>query len=568
MAVVSLRIELPAYEHSFELSVSPDTSIGQVKVEISRRCPGQPRPDGQRLISKGRMLSDDQRVADIWNSSSDSRILHLAVHPSAWTTEPPPVPPLPTIENTIPNISNAASSAHSSGVAAHSLDSLVRPLRKSYDSPVPLRSLPMGEHRPLPYIVLLHKNALEALKSSHPQPIPTWHDDMRSGTVAALRALGWEWPAILDAPYPEHSADPGLLYDAVGIYGHPYLKLQDPSAQPNPVQAHALHVLSYTFTLLEVRLLSATISRTITNVSLPPDGNLDQLLRQHGIPPLRLAPGAGLNRVQVRELPLRPLLMPIAMLLFRAVLLLYFVGPTRKPMFGILIVAWMLYELWQPVRNLFIVGAGGVPPGLNANNNPQPNPAANIPRPNAANAPNVPVDNQAQFPPAPVPAQNQPGFRAQDPARREFEFRWEFELRFGSIFDWLADLNLQSEQQILNQADQVAAPEPTLGHKVLSFVGLFIGTLHPALWNRRRAALRRREGPIRTEANARQRPDPSQEEGSEEQGDDEARAAQRIENNQAMQARDELRAKHARRPQWVQRYIERVVAEEWVEDMD
>ena len=74
MAAVSLRIELPAYEHSFELSVSPDTSIGQVKVEISRRCPGQPRPDGQRLISKGRMLSDDQRIADIWNVRQVSSI--------------------------------------------------------------------------------------------------------------------------------------------------------------------------------------------------------------------------------------------------------------------------------------------------------------------------------------------------------------------------------------------------------------------------------------------------------------------------------------------------------------
>ncbi|KAH6915297.1 hypothetical protein BKA70DRAFT_1258594 [Coprinopsis sp. MPI-PUGE-AT-0042] len=564
MDTISLRIELPAYEHSFELSIHPNSTIRQVKEEISLLCPGQPRADGQRLIARGRILGDEQRIADIWTSSSDSRILHLAVHPSAWTTDPPPLPPLPIVASPI---TDPAPYDPASSVAAHSLDNLVRPLRRyTPEAPVPLRTTNAADHKPLPYIVLLHKNALEALKSSHPQPIPTWHADLRSATVAAVKALGWEWPTILDTPYPEYSTDPGLKYDAVGIHGHPYLKLQNPNARPNRVQSHALHVLSYTFTLLEVRLLSATISRTLPGITIPRGGRIDQLLRQHGMAALHARPAG--NGVQMRDLPLRPLLMPIAMLLFRAVLLLYFVGPAHKPVLGVVVLAWLLYELWQPVRNLVIAGAGGVPPGLNADNNPQPNiqlqPPADLPGPNA-NIPNVPNDNRAQFPP---PAQNRPAFGAQGPAPGHIEFRWEFEFRFASILDSLADLNLQAEQQILNQADQVPTPEPTLGHKVLSFLGLFIGTLHPALWNRRRAALRRREGPIRTEANSRQRPDPTPEEATEEQGDDEARAAQQIENNQAMQARDELRAKHARRPQWVQRYIERVVAEEWVDDLD
>jgi hypothetical protein len=126
------------------------------------------------------------------------------------------MPPLPTV---VTPITESAPSASLSGVAAHSLDNLVGPLRRSHltEAPIPLRTANAIDHKPLPYIVLLHKNALEALKSSHPQPIPTWHEDLRLATVAALKSLGWEWPAILDAHYPEHSADPGLKYDAVGI---------------------------------------------------------------------------------------------------------------------------------------------------------------------------------------------------------------------------------------------------------------------------------------------------------------------------------------------------------------
>lgn len=66
MSLVDLRIELPAFSHSFQIQVPSSSSILDVKQEIQRTCPGAPRVDGQRVIWRGRSLGDSEKVQDVW----------------------------------------------------------------------------------------------------------------------------------------------------------------------------------------------------------------------------------------------------------------------------------------------------------------------------------------------------------------------------------------------------------------------------------------------------------------------------------------------------------------------
>ena len=61
-----IRVELPAYSHSFQVSVPSTGIINDLKHEIERACPGNPRVQGQRLIWHGRVLSDEEKMLDIW----------------------------------------------------------------------------------------------------------------------------------------------------------------------------------------------------------------------------------------------------------------------------------------------------------------------------------------------------------------------------------------------------------------------------------------------------------------------------------------------------------------------
>ncbi|KAI5826831.1 hypothetical protein K523DRAFT_216666, partial [Schizophyllum commune Tattone D] len=89
MSTIAIRVELPAYSHSFQVQVPPSASVQDLKREIARTCPGTPRVEGQRLICRGRALDDSERVEDVWKSPDHMRVVHLAVHPSAWTGAPP-----------------------------------------------------------------------------------------------------------------------------------------------------------------------------------------------------------------------------------------------------------------------------------------------------------------------------------------------------------------------------------------------------------------------------------------------------------------------------------------------
>ena len=81
MSNISLNVELPAHSHSFQVQVPESASIENIKSEISKSCPGEPKVEGQRLIYAGRLLRDDEQIQDIWPVSS----IHTRLADARWT---------------------------------------------------------------------------------------------------------------------------------------------------------------------------------------------------------------------------------------------------------------------------------------------------------------------------------------------------------------------------------------------------------------------------------------------------------------------------------------------------
>jgi hypothetical protein len=112
-----------------------------------------------------------------------------------------------------------------------------------------------------------------------------------------------------------------------------------------------------------------------------------------------------------------------------------------------------------------------------------------------------------------------------------------------SLMNAVANTNLAWEAEVLAARPGVPVPEePSVGQKAMAFVSLLLMTVHPAVWNARRATLRAREGALRMEAAARER---------ELEGEDDATVTQR-------QVRAGVIAMHERRPGWVREYVDRV----------
>lgn len=66
MSIVEIRVELPTYSRTFHVHVLSSCTVLDVKHAIFSTCPGAPRVDGQRLLCRGRLLADHERVEDIW----------------------------------------------------------------------------------------------------------------------------------------------------------------------------------------------------------------------------------------------------------------------------------------------------------------------------------------------------------------------------------------------------------------------------------------------------------------------------------------------------------------------
>ncbi|KAG6832941.1 hypothetical protein H0H92_004825 [Tricholoma furcatifolium] len=529
MSLVQVRVELPAYAHSFTIQVALNSTVGDVKQEIYNTCPGRPRVNGQRIIWRGRYLFDHEKVDELWKSPDEPRIVHLAVHPSAWSSSPPELP----VAAQTPSLFRETETSPPQQEMPPP-----RPRAAPSASTAPIMQVP----HPLGYILFKHQSALSVLTGEPTSPqSPLDHTISSSLAVQAVEGHGWIWPSILDEEFPPYT-EGGLKYQRVTIDGQDYLSLVDPSATPTPLQLHAFKVLSYTFTLLSIPISHTITPRPTPTRPMPIPPDVNELLQQLGFPQLRVAANQNQNPQAnpilpgLREVPLRPLLAPMVFLLFRTVLLLYFVAPARKPIFGLLILVWMVYEIWLPIRNGIIRGLHAAAAAENQAN--QPVAMNQQPRPNVPNAqPGGPQIN---------------GPRPQNPANGIQAPIFDFQA--GAVLDVLANVNVSEEERVMNETPGADTTEPSIVHKAVTFASLLLTTVHPAIWNTRRAALRQREGRIRTEANIRDAPANTEGEGGE--------------SDNRIQARNQLREEHNRRPRWIREYVDRVVAAEWVDDSD
>ncbi|KAF9055090.1 hypothetical protein BDZ89DRAFT_975313 [Hymenopellis radicata] len=523
MALVVLRVELPAYSHSFNVQVHTTATVLDVKQSIEATCAGGPRAEGQRLIWRGRALSDDERLDSIWKSPNEPRIVHLAVHPTAWTSSPPALAaPAPQPAQHRPATSRPSMTSPAS----------IQEILASMGSQPP----PPPAVDPLAFVLHRHNTAIQVLsQGAEPQASPP-PSLSRLDAMAYVDSLGWSWPIILDDEFPP-STPGGVKYTQIVHEGSSYLSLEDASQVPTLAQVHAVRVLSYTLAILKSeppvihRIPSPTPAPT-TTVS----PQLHAILQQLGIRnlPAGLNMGQGGQNAAIMEVPIRnqmpapdlpqmqmrPFLLPITFLLLRIFLLLYFFAPARKPVMGALILGWALYEIWT--RHIRPRAEAPVPP------QPRRNPIVDrLVGNNGVLRDAMNQMNQQQ------PAAAAPPRQVQNPL---------------ALLDTVANMNLREEEQIL---EGTVTERPSLIQKVKVFTTLFFATLHPAVWDRRRALLRQREGRIRTEATAM---------GATDDGSDAA------ENQARNQRRAELVARHAGRPAWVQEYVQHVVENDWVED--
>jgi hypothetical protein len=115
-------------------------------------------------------------------------------------------------------------------------------------------------------------------------------------------------------------------------------------------------------------------------------------------------------------------------------------------------------------------------------------------------------------------------------------------------------------------------PPPTLLYKVKTFASLIIVTLIPALWDRRRAELMRREGALRTEMNvitAAMAPPSSSGSAAQNpptEGEAEVSEQEREETRRAKELKLAVIQKHARRADWVREYVERAGRMDYYDD--
>ncbi|KAG1780149.1 hypothetical protein EV702DRAFT_1177937 [Suillus placidus] len=544
-SLVAVRVELPTYSLSFTIEVPISATVLDVKRAISVSCAGQPRVEGQRIIWRGRYLGDQEKISDIWKTADEQRIVHLSVHPSGWSGAPPSSSSTTT---TIPISDKGKSSLLQRDVPSNTPS--VPPGVPSH----PFAHLPL-DHQ---FIAYIHQAALSKLTRGlieRPQ-----YSVIPSRTVALenLENKGYVWPSILDEPYPvsHHGDGSGLQYELMTTDGKSYLSLCNPGSRPTVEQVHALKILTYTFSILFLQPLPqspAPTPTTSSNETVP--HQLNDLLQQLGLPTLRAIPnvnvGVGANipapggEAQILpDIPVRVLLAPLVMVLFRTLLLLYFFSPTRKPLLGLCIIAWIIYEMWTNVRNV-VLGP------LNRERERLAGVAAA-----AEAARQAPGQGQPGGPPAtpappaqsdiPTPAQNQEAQGPPPPSNS------------ASLLDLLARIGIDTENKLLWPTSSPRTPfsPPSMMHKVTTFVSLLALTLHPEAWNRRRAALKTREGRLRTEANVMER-EIERLEGHELSEEDKKR-----EETTAV-----LRVQHGRRAPWMKTYIQRVRGGEWVDDL-
>lgn len=328
--------------------------------------------------------------------------------------------------------------------------------------------------------------------------------------------------------------------------GQEYLQLVDGSANPTPLQVHALNVLSHTFPLLSIP--SNTLPPyPMSTPSLPfqvPPNLLNAHFQQLGLPQLRVQQDRGGANPEIRIIPLRALLTPMLALAFRLSFLMLFFSPFQKPVISILLGLYLILDAALTIYNVIL-------------REPEENEGRDRAAREGANADGAAGAGNGDREVAQQDRPRRPG--AGRAGTRDSPFHWLRE-QSDPLVDYLAKINLRNEAAALDARGAPAA-KPTIGHRVKSFFVLMALTLYPEIWNRRRTALRQREGRIKTEANARVAPSASSAQGEGEEGEQaDVRAAARE------VARTQMVATHSRRPEWVKEYVERVVEGDWVDE--
>ena len=217
---------------------------------------------------------------------------------------------------------------------------------------------------------------------------------------------------------------------------------------------------------------------------------------------------------------------------------MYFFSPGQTPFFGVIMGMWVLYEAWGAIRAAVAATRDPAQPRRDEDGQGGINGGADFPGPNE--------------------------HEERDAARHS-------EYARNIIPNALANINLGDENEMLLASRD--PPPPTFFHKVKTFVSLMLITLVPALWDRRREELRRREGMLRTEMNvitsamaapsfsgsAAQAP-------TEREGESADSTQEREELRRARELKLAIIQKHARRPDWMREYVERAGRMEHYDD--
>lgn len=342
--------------------------------------------------------------------------------------------------------------------------------------------------------------------------------------------------------------------------GKPTLMLLTTSKEPTSLQKLAIDMMTFTLPLLSIEVseaeleemnpvrrkrravadaYAAAVSWAVAHdLPLPaiPEALMDEPTRRRARAfPQRLARA-------FRAINARRMMGPLLMLAFRAAIVFWFLKPFRKPYIPLLLVAWIVWEIWsilfenivrqaaaqaqiqaaaQRLRAQAIAahnanaGIGGNAAGVQAGGA-----AANANGRNA-NANGVQPNGNA---PGLAQGALDPPMRFWRRSARVF-FAREAKAIFGTN-------HVHREHQLgapaaaqpaLDGRDNQPAPrifQPlNLVHRIWSFVVLFILTIHPGFWEQRREALRRRETEIRA-AYGRLREDDDPEQREQREGEE------------------------------------------------
>ncbi|KAG8790231.1 hypothetical protein FRC12_012437 [Ceratobasidium sp. 428] len=436
------------------LAVPPGAKVADLKTAIAERCPGQPKPNGQRIIWNGRIVVDEEVIGDIWKPGNSAHTVHLAVHPSAWsspptTEEPMTAPPAPAPVTRGTPLLN-------SGFFAN-LPQSPYGLVPTTPNPLPTQTSIAKD-----FVMFHHTNALRVMAG---QPLEPWSniwglDQSTAGywSYLGITSAGHSYPHILTSPYPPQSAgEVGLEYSFVNIDGRPYLSLLNPGATPTAMQQHAVTVLTSTLGLIPY----------LDDLTPPPPP----------IPPIHVTYlDNQLRPVQTRIRRARRLavalrtVVPLSFTLLRASLFVVFFPPAREPLWLLVIIGIVCYEARMILNRANDAEPNPQPEGNNANLNANaPNQVANN---NNRNGNNVPVTLRSILDRATL----------------------------TGIDSEATSLDLEVPEREFRGAPHDAAESSPIKEALVrarTFLVLFGVTLVPAAWARRREALRLREGKVR-----------------------------------------------------------------------